>query len=1126
MRFGRVSVSLCVLAVCGGVGIGINWLAAQETAQVKPETVVLRRATTSDLDQTSLGQADGAPVPGRAEGGGGFPIIVELAKPQKVTVVIEDAQGKRVRNLIGETLLPAGKNTISWDGYDDGVVDKEGSLVRKRVGPGTYRARGLTHDGVRTFYEFPVYGGGTPPWRTEDDRGAWPADHSEPTGVAFIPAGDSPYGDGKPQVLITALCGESTPPVALVGLDGETYLHKAFWGWDGGQSAATDFGKDRDDRCSAYVLCTYGEMGAFNLRALSSAKWYKASVAPELLAYKPKLPMPLHPREKGVCLSVRDCLAAFTVLSDDAVVLADVKRDGAKILGTVSVPAPVGVLVVSRDRVLVSTGSEVRLLKLKWEKTAPTVESSHVVLSGLDSPHSLQYDLERKKLYVAEWGKSNQVKVFDAVTYKPLFTVGQPGKLQVGKYNELQMQRPAGLAIDSIGQLWVGEADYMPKRISVWDAGTGAFKRAVYGPPHYGGGGTIDPADKTRLYYGEYGCTMEFKLDWKAGKATLAGIPIRPEEQGHDHIYGSGGYCPEVPWHVNGRTYLTLGYQSALRGNDNVGVWLYDEKTKTARPVCYVGSIGYWAEPKAYWEKNHATMPWVEAMQKQTATDLPLICWTDLNGNGRIEPEEIKGRKFTETFTMEDGHPRPLRGFWSFAPVDDFAMCGSWNVRVPPPTFRADGTPMYDIEKAKFIVPPTADQCWGGDGNDGLQTEDGFWVQGTTKGYKNGKVVWTYPAALERWVLPQYPGHVVEPTRIMGPRFRMQKGEAGVVSFTNGERGNMYIMTSDGLFVQTIGGQRATAELLHLPKAERGMEVTGYSFDDEHFHPTVTHTSDDEVYMVAGKEYSAIFRVDGLQSVKRRQFGEIAVTAVELAGIPEKQVFAARKAGRSSMEIGLVAQVPAVDGKLDEWTAADWVNIGSAGKGAMAIKGDRLYAAWKTGSAKALVNTAVDPEFAFKRGGAVDIMVGSENRWTRSSAGGLQPQAGDLRLLACEVGGKKLAVLYRQVAKGDKLGRPVLYESPIGKVQFEDVAIVSDQIELAQADGNVELSVPLKLLGISGHAGDTLLGDMGILRGSGSQTTLRTYWNNMDTAMVSDIPTEARLSPANWGKMKVGKGKP
>ena len=50
-----------------------------------------------------------------------IPINIDLPKAGYVTVVIDDAQGNRARNLIAETLLPAGKTTLIWDGYDEGV---------------------------------------------------------------------------------------------------------------------------------------------------------------------------------------------------------------------------------------------------------------------------------------------------------------------------------------------------------------------------------------------------------------------------------------------------------------------------------------------------------------------------------------------------------------------------------------------------------------------------------------------------------------------------------------------------------------------------------------------------------------------------------------------------------------------------------------------------------------------------------------------------------------------------------------------------------------------------------------------------------------------------------------------
>ena len=1064
---------------------------------------------------------------------GGFPVWVELSKPQIVTVVIEDASGRRVRNLVGETKMPTGRNRITWDGYDDGTTDKDGTLTRHRVVPGKYTARGLAHDGIKTIYEFTVYGGGRTPWPTEDNTGAWMADHTSPMGATYIPSG-SPYGEGKPQVLLVAPVAECGSPLVWVSIDGKTVQRRPLWGWDGGHAAATDFGPQRDARFYAYVLIAGANSKnpirvrglSINADSVGQSFFDVTRVGPDILSYVPTNTVPADlMRQSGITLSVLDGLMAFTVPSDNVVVLGDVKTG--TVLSTLNIPAAKGVLLLSHDSLLVSTSGVVKHFALIWKAGKPTLGKGTVVIPGLEDPRTIQMDPKRSRLYIADWGKSNQVKVYDPKTYKRLLVIGQPGGPQVGAYNELQMQCPNGLAVDDAGQLWVAEADWMPKRISIWDTATGALKRSHYGPPHYGGGGTLDPTDKTRLFYGEYSCTLEFKLDWKTGTAKLVAIPIRPEVQKFT-FYLDLGFCPEVPWHVNGHTYLSLGYQGCLRVNNSGGLWLYDDATKTARPVSHIGNFKPWLkQDEALGDTRYNELKKELGVNPFEPFFAPLTCWTDNNGDNQISRNELRFRLFPEMdgkVTRNGTQPRPLAGFHFFAPLADLSMCGSWNIMIPPPTFKPDGVPVYDLSKVKFMIPPSNEQCWEEDGNSGILTEDGFWVQ-WFKGYKDGKLVWSYPVDNTQGMPPRFPGQVVEPTRLMGPYFKMKQGEAGVLGVINGERGNMYIMTSDGLIVQTIGGHRATADLFRFPKAERGMDVSGASFEDEHFHPTVTHTVDDEVYMVAGKESTSIFRLDGLQGVRRCQFGDIVLTDKTLSKIPEQQVFAGRKAGRKESAIVVPQKPMTVDGRLDDWAGASWNEIGDVGSGSLATRDGKLYAAWKTGNPTVLANGASDPEFAFKRGGAVDLMLGKENRWgSKGGVNSLNAIPGDQRLLFCQVGGRNLVVLFRQTAWGKHLGKPQLYESPIGQVLFEDVAIITDQVQLAQVDGNVEMSVPLKLLdfpNFNGNVGEKLIGDMGILRGTGSQTTLRTYWNNPYTAMVSDIPTEAKLEPANWGNLEI-----
>jgi hypothetical protein len=122
---------------------------------------------------------------------------------------------------------------------------------------------------------------------------------------------------------------------------------------------------------------------------------------------------------------------------------------------------------------------------------------------------------------------------------------------------------------------------------------------------------------------------------------------------------------------------------------------------------------------------------------------------------------------------------------------------------------------------------------------------------------------------------------------------------------------------------------------------------------------------------------------------------------------------------------------------------------------------------------------------------------------------------GDERLLITLVEGKTKAVLYRAVVPGAQ--HPVPFSSPWRTVTMDQVQDVSDQVRLASAEGNYEVSVPLAVLGLNPSPGLQVRGDVGILRGNGFQTLQRVYWHNKATAITSDVPSEAELTPQLWG---------
>lgn len=585
----------------------------------------------------------------------GIPIRFPLDKPAFVTLVIEDATGKRVRNLIAETKLPAGDNLLMWDGYDDGTRDEKGDLVRRRVAPGTYRVRGLTHDGIHLNYEFPIYSGGNPPWKTADKSGGWMADHSSPLGAVFLPTGLSPYGKGKPQILLSSLIAEAGDPLILVDENGQRIHGEHFFGWGGAIAVMRDMGTPTDTENYAYAVSA-NEEGVW----LNSLR--KSGGGVEVAGIRAETKMPREPAHIGVSAAVYNGLAVVSVPLDNKLVFIDTKER--KVLGSAPLPSPRGVYFDAKGNLFAISNNTVKRFRIA-DLQEPKLDAGTVLIDdNLAEAHSLTGD-SAGNLYVADWGKSNQVKVFGADgKYKRV--IGKPGGLQLGLYDEQRMHSPQGLTIDHKGRLWIAEADHLPKRISVWNASTGNFEMAKYGPPHYGGGGTIDPVDPTRAFYSEFGGLMEFELDWKAGTSKVKAITSRQDLQGFPNLPGEN-WWPERAVHVNGRTYLVGNYQGGLRGNTNSAIFLLDDKTHIARPVAYVGSDRWWATV-ANDPKFKETMP--------GKRNEHFLTWSDLNNDGKPQPEEFKYRVFPEQFTNDKGEKSSTYGYREFYPQPDLSMVG------------------------------------------------------------------------------------------------------------------------------------------------------------------------------------------------------------------------------------------------------------------------------------------------------------------------------------------------------------------------------------------------------------------------------------------------------------------
>ena len=500
--------------------------------------------------------------------------------------------------------------------------------------------------------------------------------------------------------------------------------------------------------------------------------------------------------------------------------------------------------------------------------------------------------------------------------------------------------------------------------------------------------------------------------------------------------------------------------------------------------------------------------------------------WQDKNGDGEMQPAEVSFR------ALKDGGVDGI----TVMPDLSFVVTNldGQTVRFAPTSIAANG-PIYAAGKEQVLATGVQHPTTSG-GGQALAARDGWTVLTVAPqpfapygvaGVKNGVPMWSYPSmwpglhASHIAPLPDHAGEMIGTTRLIGGTIAPfgADGKANQLWAINGNMGNIYLMTTDGLFVATLFKDHRTASW-DFPQAKRDMLVNDASNGQENFWPQWTQTDDGRVFLTAGDGF--ILRVNGLDSIERLPATTVNITPATLEAArayfvsSEAARQATENAATSTLTVALRADAPVVDGKLDDWTHADWATIdvraqqqGDWGRGeiksegALAIVGDRLYAAFKTHDGRLLNNSGDSLPNLFKFGGALDLMIGAT-------------PTGE-RLLVTQVNGKTTAVLYRPRVPGTT-SEPVAFSSPLRTIKFDRVDDVSDQVALAgDGEGNYELSIPLQVLAIQPQAGQSIKGDIGLLRGNGFQTLQRVYWRNKASGITADVPSEAELTPQLWG---------
>jgi hypothetical protein len=1051
--------------------------------------VVLARNTASD---------PASPAP--------LSIPYEASQDGLLTLILEDEHGNRIKNLAADYPVHQGHNVIPWDGSSlDGVAKA-----------GHYHLRGLFHQRMVPRLEYSIYSPGTPPWPTADGTGAWLADHTPPAAALFLPEGSSwPTHSSQPQILFGAQAAEAGHALMWTDLNGRKLDGIKIRGWNGGIALARDNGPDRNPDHIAYTVYVVNpsrDFGKTDPGALQVFAITKTGLAP--LAKVVGGVQTHDAFRELVGLTARNGLLLLSNPAANEIVAFDVRHNVQTPFATIKLPR-LGALAFEPDgHLLVATeGAITRFTVVNdWHMLKLADPRVVVAAAQLESPkqiiESRESDETGGEIYVTDWGSSHQVKVFSAVNGRPLRVIGHPGGPQVGPYDEQRMAHPLGMTIDSNGVLWVAEEDYLPKRISRWDAKTGRFLNAWYGPTQYGGGGFADPHDLYRAYYPSIGNPgsmglLEFRVDPATGSSRLTAVRYRFPDPLDDTIsYGGytpgpiffpndmipagshGGIAPAQTFYRDGHQYFTDSYNTYWYNQTTVStLWILEDGV--CRPIASAGWVG---APGSAHHWTALDRPEIRLRIPSGNPDQTFFVWTDRNHDHAVQPDEVE-------------FLRPaVPGFAGVVFQPDLSVISGGPYYLPTTTIDSAGVPAYDLSKLTLVshTPATGEVALSPDG----------WFLAGMSGYKDGQRRWTFPTRSAS-VPPTGAGDLQDPKRMLGYPVRPARGEAGYLVARYSYMGEIYIYTVDGLLVATLGGDTRLSPFWPYPKQTPGMEISGLSFEAEHFWPFLFGNDNGNVYLAVGKWHTSIVRLDGLDSIQRVDLGTITVSKQELARTAPLRVESlSREKLKAEVEVHHLAA--AVNASPEGWPQKDWAAIDKNSSFQLGTDGKSLIVAYRTNQPDLLRNSANEFPFAFTQGGGLDLMVRASGPSDDRHAA-----AGDARLFVTRRNGRLLAVLYRQ--KTDKPGNRVSFASPVGEVAFDDVQDVSDRVTLFADGGFYQLSVPLSLLGLDPSPGRQYRGDVGFVLSDGTRAQARVYWHNKADAMTADVPSEARLNPGQWG---------
>jgi len=1021
------------------------------------------------------------------------------------TAVIDDASGRRVRNLLDAAKAsdfggdPASSQAqtlaIEWNGLDD---------RGEPASDGEYRVRGCSHDGVKLLYDYSFLGPGTPPWEGYKNS-TWGGDHEFPNAIACLRG----HGGGAWRVAAGGRTAEGGSPGFILDAS-DRKVHAFGNGWTGPNALAARDGS---------VWIALG-------RELVRIAYHTAAVQPFAKPVKSE-----SKEDRIEALAIGEKVAALVWRHKeraknpkspaDRLRIID-KQSGATVreLPLTSNAAHNGLVFPSADTLLIAT--DAGLIRLNAAEAQATPQP--VTFAGVDKPGALALGPDGQ-LFIHDRGTDDCVKVFASADEGAALvrTVGTQGGQRSLAYDPQALHDMEAMSVDDDGALWIAEGSSIPetllgfvRRIAVFGSDGKVLRQHI--------GGTWYGANQVCLHEQDpalalaYGVIYRIDLDKQPTYTPLRYASTRREPRSPFELWTS------APHPLFGATRM---FRSEVSGQmreyllQSIGfpILFQADEQGDYQPVFAAG--------------NHEHS---KAFPKADDDPKALFLWSDLNRDTQPQAEEFtraRGGSHSVSWFSGWGYPPPRDLVWRFG-GHEFA----------PARFTEDGVPVYGEGKQL-----AAREHFLRVGQHLVATVSGKWDSPEAGYYFAGRYLFTnlageprahyrinWPAVHASWSSTLYtPGQT---GRTIGENFFSgvidSRGELGHVFAVHGNYGQAFVFSEDGLFVTPLWRDARDKPQGKGDKEVRGADWTNVTMDQEAFGGWFGRQDDGVVRYLHGHTAAHVVRVEGLEQVKRFDAGTLTLSGKAGAGAAPA---AASPAAQPVLKIPNVrGAFPAFkpDGDASEWKKIPRHEIRSGdevvARVALAHDLDHIYLlAEVTDSSPALNGGAAQPAFAFKTGDAIDLQLGPL-RPARTAA-----REGDARILLLPPApdakpgkAKPLAIRYLPVKAEAKPEEAVTFESPVRSVGFASVKTLSSdaaQIVFTPTSTGYLCEARLRCDDIAlkqAANGLRLRADIGVLfsNDGGEATQSRAYLfdHSPGASITADVPSEAELRPAEWGE--------